>query len=466
MRIRARITFLNVALTLAVVGSIVVNLIWVERRKVDAESDTRIQTMMEGVMRIARESLSSRDELMLMSYLMLLQAEHPEIEVALVSKAGHSSVIGKVRTELFYRTITVTEKNAAGFAETAAPVEKTALPPAKSLLPKDSLTIQLGFSKTLLDEQIHQAQMALVGKILGIAGIGLLFGLVGSFWVSGLIARPVSSIADAAEKFGEGQWDVAVPERGKDEVGDLGRRFNQMAGKIRESTMFKEDLLSTMTHELNTPLMGLESFLDFLRDDDHPQNPAERQEAYKTMSEAISQMKLSLGNALQLFKTGARIEISPERLCVNEIIDEVIRLFTPAAQSRDIGLRGPEGGAPVYLEADKELVRRMAINLISNALKYTLPGGHVAVGVAQTESQVKISVSDTGPGIAPEDRERIFEKFYRIPDSAGKKRRIPGSGLGLAIAKTAVELHRGKIWVESKLGVGSTFHISIPNGAK
>lgn len=334
------------------------------------------------------------------------------------------------------------------------------------LLPKDSLTIQLGFSKTLLDEQIRQAQMALASKILGIAGIGLLLGLVGSFWVSGLIARPIASVAAAAEKFGEGQWDVAVSERGQDEVGDLGRRFNQMAGKIRESSMFKEDLLSTMTHELNTPLMGLESFLDFLRDDDHPQNPAERQEAYKTMAGAIGQMKLSLGNALQLFKTGARIEISPERLCVNEIIDEVIRLFTPAAQSRDISLRGPEGAVTAYLEGDKELVRRMAINLISNALKYTLPGGRVVVGVSETASQVEISVSDTGPGIAPEDRERIFAKFYRVPDAEGKKRRIPGSGLGLAIAKTAVELHRGKIWVESEMGVGSTFHISIPKDGK
>jgi signal transduction histidine kinase len=118
----------------------------------------------------------------------------------------------------------------------------------------------------------------------------------------------------------------------------------------------------------------------------------------------------------------------------------------------------------IYLDGDPEMLRRIVINLVSNACKYTPSGGTVRVTLEASSEEVKFFVADNGPGIAPEDRERLFTKFYRVPGSEGKHQRIPGSGLGLAITKQAVELHHGRIWVESEKGKGSVFYVVLPRG--
>lgn len=465
MRIRTKITLLVTTLIAVVVLSIVANLIWVEQRKVQSDSATQIDALMDGVMRIGRESVASKDELMLLSYLKFLMKERPEIEIAMVSRADHSAVIGEIRSELFYKTVTISEIAAASYKATSE------LPPAQRpagaemigrSLPPQTLVIQIGFSKTALDQSIRQAQLALLGKILGVSAIGLILGVAGSLWVARLLARPVARLALATQSFGEGNLDTVVEVTGKDEIADLARRFNDMASKTRELIRSKEDLMSTLTHELNTPMGGLKGFLEYIQETDKTQRPEERQEAYRTMLEAVSQMELSLANALQLFRTGAQPVLRLEHLRINDMLNEVIRLFAPTAQSSGVLLKGPLSTAPGFLWADKELMRRVAVNLVSNALKYTQPNGRVEVDFEDHLDHVHISVSDTGPGIAPEDRERIFTKFFRAAGPGGRQQRIPGTGLGLAISKQAVELHGGKIWVESEIGQGSVFHVTIP----
>ena len=182
------------------------------------------------------------------------------------------------------------------------------------------------------------------------------------------------------------------------------------------------------------------------------------------MSEAVRQMEISLSNALQLFKSDSRPVLQLESLNIVGILDEVLRLFAPMARSNEVALNGPRESSEVTLEADREMIRRVFINLVSNGLKYTPPGGSVNITLREDADNVDISVADTGPGIAPVDQEKIFTKFYRAPGPDGKTQRIPGSGLGLAIARQAVELQKGRIWVESEVGSGSTFHVRIPKG--
>ena len=183
------------ALTASVVLLIAANLGFMESSRVKAESGERTSALMEGVMRIARESLKSRDELMLLSYLKFLMQEYPEIEIAAISREGHSSVLGEIRNndKLFYRTITLTEANAASYRASPSPAPDTAQAAATSAattdLPPDTFTIQLGFSQTLLQQRIRATQLALWKKISVIAAVGLLLGLAGSFWAGHLLAR-------------------------------------------------------------------------------------------------------------------------------------------------------------------------------------------------------------------------------------------------------------------------------------
>jgi signal transduction histidine kinase len=114
------------------------------------------------------------------------------------------------------------------------------------------------------------------------------------------------------------------------------------------------------------------------------------------------------------------------------------------------------------VEGDERRIRQVIFNLVSNAVKFTPEGGHVGVSTAAENGEIRVAVADTGPGIAPEDRERIFEEFQQT--DAGAEQR-EGTGLGLALSKRLVELHGGKIWVESAVGKGSTFVFTLPIGA-
>lgn len=458
------------ALMTSVVLLIAANLAVVESTRVKDESGERMSALMEGVMRIARESLKSRDELMLLSYLKFLMQEYPEIEIAVISREGHSSVLGEIRTELFYRTITLTEANAAAYrAEPSAPPPAAATDAGAEAvpdtIPPDTFTIQLGFSKTLLQRRILAMQMALWYKISAIAAVGLLLGLAGSFWVGHLLARPIAELAAAAERVGEGRLDTRVQVQGRDELADLSHQFNGMSGKIRELVQFKEDLMTTLSHEMRTPLGGLKGFLEYLQSSPAARTSRDREEAYTTMLEAVRQMELSLSNALQLFRAGARPAISREPIALNDVVGEVIRLFTPTAQAGGVKLFGPRTDRPIVVSADRELLRRIVINLVSNAILYTPSGGEVRVRLDDGPDAVTFTVADTGSGIAVSDQQRIFDKFYRAAGPDGKPQRIPGSGLGLAIAKQAVDLHNGRIWVNSEPGKGSTFRVQLPKQA-
>ncbi|MEK7858736.1 MAG: HAMP domain-containing sensor histidine kinase [Elusimicrobiota bacterium] len=466
LRIQGKIALFVTSLLVVVIGSLVVNMVWTERRAIRQASAARLDVLMEGVMRITRESLSSHDELMLLSYLKFLMEQYPEIELALVSRNGHSSVLGKVRTELYYRTVTVTEKNAAAYrVSDGGGIAKAAETSAS--LPPETLAIQVGFSLSALERQVRSAQTALAVKMLRLAAMAFLIGLAGSIWISRLLAQPLVLLALAAKGVGEGRLDTTVPVHGRDEIADLAGQFNLMVGKIRDSIQFKEDLMATLTHELSNPLAGLKGFLKFLHDSGSTQSPEERQQDYETLLEAATQMELSLNNALKLFKSGAgQLTLRLEKVSMKEVVDEATNLFTPSARANNVTLTGPAEGAPMLVWADKELIRRVVVNLISNALRYTPQGGRVTAALHDRGGAVEVTVADNGPGIAPEFQERIFVKFFRVPGPDGKASRIPGSGLGLHITKQAVDLHGGRIWVESAPGQGSAFHVLVPKEPK
>lgn len=472
MRIRTRISLFATSLVGVVVLSIVLNLAWLERRRARAEFGARVDALMEGVLRIGREALATQDELMLMSYLKFLMKDYPEIEVAILSRQDHTSIVGELRSDVLYRTVLIENPETAGLQDApgatpaaglqgASPARSRFEVPARPL-PPGSLSIQMGFSKTALERQVRGAQLALLGKIVEIAAFGLLIGILGSLWLGRLLSGPLAELADAAGRIGRGQLDTLVAEKGDEEIGNLASQFNAMSARLRELVRFKEDLLSTLSHELNTPLSGVKGFLEYLLESDARQTSRERRESYETMTEAVKQMEVSLENALELFKAESKPSLSLEDFPARDVINEVVRLFSPKARVSDIVLRGPGAETEGWLRSDKELVRRLAINLVSNAVKYTPPGGVVTLDLREDPGSVLFSVEDTGPGIKPEFRDEIFTKFYRAPTPGGQGSRIPGSGLGLAIAKRAADLLGGRLWLESEVGKGSIFFVSIP----
>ena len=431
------------AVMLVAGGAMMLALVAIEQHQILQQARERVDSVMSNISRAAAESLATRDDLMLLSYLRFQMKEAPDMEICLVTRNGYTTILGKVRTELVYRTISAD-----------APQD-----PAQS---GGTVKVQVGFSRNSWEETLRRERLELGAVAAGIAFIGLALGFAGAWWISRRLARPIAELAEAAEKFGKGELDTVVDVHGEQEISKLDVAFNAMAGNIRESVKAKEDLLSTLTHELNNPLAGLKAFIALLRDPLRVNTIQETRQSYDTMAEAVGQMELTLSNALELFRTSAKPELDPEAVDLGDLAREVIGLYGPVARSNHIELKlsAPDRGPAIM--ADRKLLRRVVINLVSNAIKYTPARGSILVSAEDKGGAVEFSVADNGYGISKEDQELLFTKFYRTRGADGKKTKIPGSGLGLAITKQAVELHHGKIWVESEKGKGSNFRVLLP----
>jgi PAS domain S-box-containing protein len=232
--------------------------------------------------------------------------------------------------------------------------------------------------------------------------------------------------------------------------------------RLKELDKMKSDFVSNVSHELRTPLTSIkgsvENMLDGLTGALN-----EKQIRYlvriKSNTDRLSRL---INDLLDLSRIeSGRAEVRPTRLPLTALAQEVAEHLKPLATEKLIRIEVPCPDPNATAWADRDKVTQVLVNLIGNAVKFTPPEGRVTVVLEKNENDyVQISVADTGPGILPEEANKIFSKFYQVTNIAKQKPR--GSGLGLAISKALVEMHGGKIWVESEVGRGSTFYFTLP----
>ena len=184
----------------------------------------------------------------------------------------------------------------------------------------------------------------------------------------------------------------------------------------------------------------------------------QQRELISIVDEEADRLSVLVTEAIQLARIEAgRVQLRRENHSVCELINSVIEKIRPSAEGRQIEVRIPADIPPLWV--DRELIEVALRQLIDNALKYSPPDSAVSVTVSSSNGRVVVSVADRGPGIPEAEQTRIFEKFYRADAS---RHQIPGAGLGLVIAREIIHAHTGEIWVESKPGDGSVFHVSLP----
>ncbi len=241
------------------------------------------------------------------------------------------------------------------------------------------------------------------------------------------------------------------------------RLFREIADKSRQlevASQHKSEFLANMSHELRTPLNAIIGFSEVLTERMFG-DLNEKQEEYLRDIYASGTHLLSLINdILDLSKIEAgRMELELTEFDVPMAIDSALMLVRERAGRRNITLHTAVDARLGQIQADERKIRQVVLNLLSNAIKFTLEGGRIEVAAAPKDGSVEVSVSDTGVGIAPEDQEVVFEEFHQV-GTAEKK--AEGTGLGLTLCRKFIELHGGRIWVRSQVGVGSTFTFTIP----
>jgi signal transduction histidine kinase len=308
------------------------------------------------------------------------------------------------------------------------------------------------------------------------------------------MSRPITAMARVANQIAAGDLQQQVQEGAglRDEVGELVRNFNQMArrllesrdqleDKVRERTaeleeanrrlqeldQLKSQFLSTVSHELRSPLTSIKAFAEILLDSPDP-DPATRTHFLEVINREADRLTRIITDLLDLARIENGVVVwKMEPVDLREIAQAAAVALTSLASEKSLRLE-MAGGAPQPVRADADRMHQVMTNLIANAIKFSPTGGRVQVRLEAAASSgprqaapgpyVRVAVEDSGPGIPPEDTQRVFDKFYQV----GGFQSAAGSGLGLAISREIVSSHGGEIWFDSEPGRGSTFYFTVP----
>ena len=282
--------------------------------------------------------------------------------------------------------------------------------------------------------------------------------IVVSFALSTRLSRPIGRLAAASRRIASGRYAERVPVTSDDELGELAESFNTMAASLEATERRRLQLVGDVAHELRTPLATLDGYLEGLEDGIiHPSDAT-----WSLLRGETTRLSRLVNDLQELWRAEARqLVLKPEAVDIKAVVSTALERFAASAAERGIELRLEADPAAPPITADRDRLVQVLDNLLSNALRYTADGTQVSVHLRTAPGEVTLSVVDLGPGLTDEQRERVFERFYRADPS--RSRALGGSGIGLAISKALVELMGGRIWVESAgPGHGSTFNVSLP----
>ena len=329
---------------------------------------------------------------------------------------------------------------------------------SNSLVPGSGPTtylLQVGVTLGPIDAALRRYRDLL---LLGVPVCLLLAG-VGSWWLSAFALAPLMRLAGAARDIDVRTLERRLPMRGvDDELEDVVRAFNGVLERLDHAVGEMRQFSAALAHELRTPLTALRGEIELAlgrlgsadANRDHLASQIEEIDRLKRLIEQI--LTLARAEAGQIPLTFAPLD-------VGELAASLVEQLEPVAQARGIALTC-ERGARALVRGDGEWLRRLLINLLDNALKFTNEGGRVCVKVEPAPDRVTIAVRDTGVGIAAVDRPHVFERFFRADPS--RTSATEGAGLGLSLVQWIADRHGGSVAVQSEVGAGTTFLVSLP----
>jgi len=332
--------------------------------------------------------------------------------------------------------------------------------------------------------------------LLILLGIGL--SVLASLFLARRMVTPIRAIQAGAARIGMGALDQRIDVRTGDELETLSDEFNKMAAQLQESytglerkvadrteelatanerldetSRHKSQFLANMSHELRTPLNGILGLTEMILDKIYGEVPERIRSALEDVQVSGRHLLGLINDVLDLSKIEAgQMTLSLHEYSMQEIVQAVSTAIQPLAATKNLTLKVTMPPDLPPGKGDQRRISQVLMNLVGNAIKFA-GAGEVRVEARIADGSFLVSVSDTGPGIAPADQKRIFEEFQQVeppgqtrgpsPGVDGANSRSKGgTGLGLAIAKRIIEMHGGRIWVESKLGMGSTFTFTLP----
>ena len=286
--------------------------------------------------------------------------------------------------------------------------------------------------------------------------LSLLGGVI-TFFISGHALKPLCDFSKKIEEVqAQNLSDSRIEENKFSELNQLSVSYNKMLERLSEAFKLQRQFTANAAHELRTPLAVMQLQIDLYNSSKHPKNDTSAQQTISMITEQTERLSKMVRTLLDMseLQTIAR----DEEIAISALVEEVLADLEPLAQEKGINLI--EKCDNVLLMGSDILIYRLVYNLVENAIKYNFSGGTVTVNATQQNSQLHLTVEDTGNGIPEELKERIFEPFFRLDKS--RSRELGGVGLGLALVREIVRVHNGSILVKNNANSGTTFEVIFP----
>jgi len=303
--------------------------------------------------------------------------------------------------------------------------------------------------------ELREQWLTLLGRLALALAVGIALAALLLWWLSRRLTEPVLALTRATQEVAAGRYDIAIPEaRGSDEISLLSNRFRVMVAQLAEAEQLKRSFLMSVSHELRTPLTAIRGHVEALREG-VVSEPDQVQSSLDIVAMETDRLERLVGDVLDLAKLQAhRFTVRHEEVDLSRVLDHAYGAFAEEARRREIDYRVDAGGDAPVIVSDGDRVLQVISNLLSNAFRWTPDGGRIDLRLAASNGAVTVDIVDSGPGVAPSDRERIFDPF--ISHDAD------GTGLGLPIARELAFALGGRIELQSNLGRGSQFRLVLP----
>ena len=300
-------------------------------------------------------------------------------------------------------------------------------------------------------------------KLFNIFLVASLVVLAVTFIVVGAFAyrlvKPLRQMSAAARSFGAGDFSVRVPVTSQDEIGQLAASFNNMANSLSISEGTRRSFIANVSHELKTPMTTIAGFIDGILDGTIPRD--EQDKYLQIVESEVKRLSRLVRSMLDLSRIeNGEMSLNPEKFNLTRTLVDTLLTFEQQIDEKQLEIRGLENAGPQTVYGDQDLLHQVVYNLIENAVKFTNPGGYIAVQVIDGIDRTAVVIENSGQGISTEELPRVFERFYKTDSSRSQDKN--GMGLGLYIVRTVLKLHGGDISVSSKEGEYCRFEFFIP----
>jgi len=405
-----------------------------------------------AVERAASDSLIQKDDVALLSYMKFLQVQYPAIAQARIDWKNkgreRSATVGAVPFGADTRTSRFTVADPSDSART--------------------VEVDLTIDYTVLDRPFQDANRRLAKIFLLVWGVTSLLGLAISYLMARGLTRPIVELSRLAGEIGGGKLGGKLAWESDDELGGLVRAFNGMSGRLEEFDSIKRNFVSSVTHELRSPLGAIESFLQLIRDKvaaGAPEGFAQSKEFLERIQVNVRRLSGFINDLLDVAKIEkGKMECVLRPMDLPGVANEVCQFFEAKALQQGIAISNRLTPLPAVL-GDADRVRQVLVNLVANGLKFTSQGGQIWITGEQFRDGgsrwIEITVGDTGRGMDETDRASLFQPFTQGRNITDGVSGHKGTGLGLYIVKSIVDQHGGKIEVKSAPGQGTRISFSL-----